>query len=253
MHTRMALSNASRVMICDGRISLSASSTILRPLVSAMARRRASLASRVDVPGSIMPSASETAAMVDAVPITLHAPAEQDMHSSSSCQSLSEILPVRYWSQYFHMSVPLPISTPRHVVELLGPPLTWMVGRFVLAAPMSCAGPVLSQLDSSTTASIGFARRVSSTSMAIRLRYSIAVGFMNSSPSEMVGNSSGRPPAARTPRLTASATSRRFMLQLFNSLHEFAMPITGRSLYRSGSKPIDRSAARCWKPSSSRP
>ena len=38
------------------------------------------------------------------------------------------------------------------------------------------------------------------------------------SPREIVGNSNGNPPAHSTPRLTASATSRRFMLQLLSSL-----------------------------------
>jgi hypothetical protein len=37
-----------------------------------------------------------------------------------------------------------------------------------------------------------------------------AGGDRKISPSEMVGNSSGRPPACHTPRLTASATSRRW-------------------------------------------
>ncbi len=46
----------------------------------------------------------------------------------------------------------------------------------------------------------------SSTSIAIRLRKSMVVGFMRISPSEMVGNSSGKPPAESTPRFTASAT-----------------------------------------------
>ena len=38
----------------------------------------------------------------------------------------------------------------------------------------------------------------------------MVVGCMNISPSEMVGNSSGNPPAAHTPRFTASATLRRW-------------------------------------------
>ena len=50
---------------------------------------------------------------------------------------------------------------------------------------------------------------------------------MNISPSEMVGNSSGKPPAAQTPRFTASATVRRCALQLFSSLQELQMPMTG--------------------------
>jgi hypothetical protein len=63
--------------------------------------------------------------------------------------------------------------------------------------------------------------------MAIRLRNIIVVGSMNISPKEMVGNSSGMPPAASTPRFTAVATSRRCALQLVSSLHELQMPTTG--------------------------
>ena len=82
-------------------------------------------------------------------------------------------------------------------------------GMFADAAPISCAGVVLSQPHKSTTPSMGFAVMDSSTSIDMRLRNSMVVGFMNISPSEMVGNSSGTPPAAQTPRLTASATCLR--------------------------------------------
>src|SRR5438105_1718579 len=68
----------------------------------------------------------------------------------------------------------------------------------------------------------------SSTSIAIRLRNIMVVGFIRASPSEIVGNSSGKPPADHTPRLTASATWRRCALQFVSSDHELAMPITGR-------------------------
>src|SRR5262249_29717699 len=51
---------------------------------------------------------------------------------------------------------------------------------------------------------------------------------MKISPNEIVGNSSGHPPACQTPRLTASASARRPVLQWFNSLHELQLPITGR-------------------------
>src|SRR5207248_1476442 len=53
----------------------------------------------------------------------------------------------------------------------------------------------------------------SSTSIAIRFRNSIAVGFIRFSPSEMVGNSRGSPPAWRTPRLTDSACGPRTLCQ----------------------------------------
>jgi hypothetical protein len=68
----------------------------------------------------------------------------------------------------------------------------------------------------------------SSTSIAIRFRKSMAVGFIRFSPSEMVGNSRGRPPAWRTPRFTASASARKWRLQLTTSDHELQMPTTGR-------------------------
>ena len=108
-----------------------------------------------------------------------------------------------------------------------------------LAAPMSCAGVVLSHPHSSTTPSSGLARIDSSTSIAIRLRNSMVVGRMNISPREMVGNSRGTPPAAHTPRFTASATSRRPRLQLFSSLQELQMPMTGLPWKTSALKPSD--------------
>ncbi len=77
----------------------------------------------------------------------------------------------------------------------------------------------------------------SSTSIAIRLRNSMVVGFIRISPSEMVGNSSGKPPAESTPRFTASATCRRCALQLVSSDQELAMPITGRPSNISSLKP----------------
>jgi hypothetical protein len=75
------------------------------------------------------------------------------------------------------------------------------------AAPMSWAGTVLSQPPTSTTASIGWARTISSTSIDMRLRYSMLVGSRKTSPSEIVGKSIGSPPAESTPRRTASSSS----------------------------------------------
>src|SRR5689334_19863120 len=65
----------------------------------------------------------------------------------------------------------------------------------------------------------------------------MVVGLISTSPSEMVGNSSGRPPASQTPRLTASATIRRCALQLVSSLQELQMPITGRPSKTSRENP----------------
>ena len=90
--------------------------------------------------------------------------------------------------------------------------MTRIAGRFALAAPIIIAGVVLSHDERSTTPSSGWARIISSTSIAIRLRNIIVVGDIVVSPSEMTGNSSGKPPACQTPRLTASATSCRWIV-----------------------------------------
>ena len=119
------------------------------------------------------------------------------------------MLPPRTSSENFQTIVPEPMSWPRYLPLSIGPPVTISVGKSTLAAPMSCAGVVLSQPLRRTTPSIGFARMDSSTSMLMRLRKSIVVGRMYVSPSEIVGNSSGQPPASQTPRLTASASVRK--------------------------------------------
>jgi hypothetical protein len=87
----------------------------------------------------------------------------------------------------------------------------------------------LSQPPTSTAASIGWARIISSTSMLMRLRNIRLVGLRNGSPSEMVGNWSGRPPAASTPRSTAAISSGSRRWQLLNPLAVLQMPTTGRS------------------------
>ena len=69
---------------------------------------------------------------------------------------------------------------------------------------MICAGRVLSQPPITTTESIGWARIISSVSIAIRLRRYIEVGCAKLSAIEMVGNTIGIAPASITPRFTAS-------------------------------------------------
>ncbi len=110
----------------------------------------------------------------------------------------------------------------------IGPPETAIAGRSTLAAPISSAGVVLSQPTSSTMPSSGLPRIDSSTSMLARLRYSIAVGLSSVSPSDMTGNSSGKPPASSTPALTCSAMTRKWVLQGVSSDQVLQMPITGR-------------------------
>ena len=102
----------------------------------------------------------------------------------------------------------------------IGPVTSWTAGRSADAAPINCAGTVLSQPPTSTTASMGWARIISSTSMDIRLRNLRLVGTRLGSLSEIVGKSSGSAPDTRTPRLTASTSSGTCRWQLLNPLAE---------------------------------
>ena len=145
-------------------------STMRRPAAVAMRGWLESAAGIEDAPGSIRPSASAAAAIVEAVPIVMHVPKERAMPSSISPQAQSSRLPARFSAQYFQTSVPLPRVWPRQFPRSMGPAETKIAGRFMLVAPISSAGTVLSQPPSSTTPSTGFARRISSVSIARRLR-----------------------------------------------------------------------------------
>src|SRR5690606_11885192 len=117
-----------------------------------------------------------------------------------------------------------PTRLPRLSPESERPREMPIGGSSTLAAPISSAGVVLSHPISSTTPSMGLARIDSSTSIAARLRYSIAVGRIWVSPSDITGNSSGKPPASYTPRLTYSASSRKELLQGVSSDQVLQMP-----------------------------
>ena len=82
-----------------------------------------------------------------------------------------------------------------------------MAGILAEAAPINWAGIVLSQPPITTTASIGWARIISSVSSAIRLRRNMLVGCAKLSWMEIVGKAIGMPPANITPRFTASTSS----------------------------------------------
>src|SRR5262249_45151933 len=77
----------------------------------------------------------------------------------------------------------------------------------------------------------------------------MAVGRISDSPSDIVGNSSGNPPACHTPRLTALASSRKCELQGVSSEKVLAIPMTGRPSNTSGVNPSARTQERCTKPS----
>src|SRR5207249_10498468 len=67
----------------------------------------------------------------------------------------------------------------------------------------------------------------------------------------MVGNSTGKPPPLQTPRLTASATCRRWALQFVSSDQELAMPTTGRPSNTASLNPSALSHERWTSPSRS--
>ena len=107
--------------------------------------------------------------------------------------------------------------------------MSWIAGTSALTAAMSCAGTVLSQPPISTTASIGWARIISSVSIAMRLRRNMLVGLAKDSWMEIVGNSIGSPPASITPRFTASIRRGTLPWHGLKSLKVLVMPTIGRS------------------------
>jgi hypothetical protein len=142
-----------------------------------------------------MPNVSAMQAMVLAVPITAQVPAVTESCASISAISCALTEPARYLPQKLRQSVQAPKRCPRYRPVLIGPVTSWMAGTSADAAPISCAGTVLSQPPISTTASIGWAPIISSVSIAMRLRYIIEVGFRKTSPSDTVGNGRGKAPA----------------------------------------------------------
>ena len=121
-------------------------------------------------------------------------------------------------------------------------------GILALAAPISSAGCVLSQPPSSTTASKGWARSVSSTSIASRLRNGNEVGLMMFSLSDISGISNGTPPASRMPVRTSSANARKLRLHGLMSDQVFRMPMAGRVIRSSRLHPAAASVERWTKP-----
>jgi hypothetical protein len=107
------------------------------------------------LPGSVMPRASAIEAIVEAVPMTMQWPDERDMHDSASHSSSSVSVPARRSLHRRHRSVPEPSSSRRQLPRSMGPPVTMIDGTSAEAAPSSIAGVVLSQPESSTTASSG--------------------------------------------------------------------------------------------------
>ena len=230
----IALANEAFVRRVEGRRSAATISTASRPVPCAASSSRLSAAGVPATPGTTIPSASATSAIVEAVPIVLQCPRDRIIAFSERVKSSADRVPARTSSESRKTSVPQPSGTPRKVPVSIGPPGTTTAGRSTEAAAMSSAGMVLSQPPRSTSPSIGLARKTSSICIAARLRHSIAVGRTCVSPRPMTGTSSGVPPAARTPSRTAAATSVRCRLQGTRSDAVFAMAIWGRPKASSG-------------------
>ncbi len=102
-----------------------------------------------------------------------------------------------------------------------------MNGSPMLRAPIVRPGVVLSQPPISTAPSTGWLRSNSSVSMARKLRYSIVVGLTIDSDRLIAGNSSGKPPACSTPRLTSSTRCLKCEWHWLASLQVLTIAITG--------------------------
>ena len=211
--SRKAFSTEAVVMTWSGVIGWRARRTAALPVSSAATRRCESTAGIAAVPGSDMPRASVMQAMVLAVPITAQVPAVVARRVSTCLISTASTSPARNLPQKHRQSVQAPRRSPLWRPVIIGPVTSWMAGRPAEAAPISCAGTVLSQPPISTTASMGWARIISSVSIAIRLRRNMLVGVAKLSCSDTVGKAIGSPPASITPRLTASTSAGRLPWQ----------------------------------------
>ena len=86
-------------------------------------------------------------------------PGDRAIPSSISAHCASLTLPARFSAQYFHTSEPLPSGWSRQLPRSIGPAGMKIAGRFMLIAPISNAGVVLSQPPINTAPSTGYERK----------------------------------------------------------------------------------------------
>ncbi len=79
-------------------------------------------------------------AIVDAVPMVLHAPGPQARHAPAPASRRRRAGPARRSSHSRHSAVPVPIRWPRKAAGSRAPPVTSTVGMSALIAPMSAPG-----------------------------------------------------------------------------------------------------------------
>ena len=106
-------------------------------------------------PGNDIPSASARQFIDSAVPIVLQWPAEGPDDAINSVNSLALISPRAIISRAVQRIVPEPVRFPWNQPFSIGPPDSTIAGMSTVAAPMICAGVVLSHPVVSTTPSSG--------------------------------------------------------------------------------------------------
>src|SRR5687768_12570010 len=104
MSAVIALSKALGVRMSDGCRSSHTISTTRRPVAEAMRLWDEWTAGIDEAPGSVMPSASATAVIVEAVPMVMQWPGERAMPSSIWRHWQSLTLPAQRSAQYFQAS-----------------------------------------------------------------------------------------------------------------------------------------------------
>ncbi len=153
--TTIAFSNAARVSTWEGRRSSRTISTLRLPVRYAISCRSRCGAGIAAQPGRLIPSASASEFIVEAVPIVLQCPADGADEAMSSVNSRASISPRAINSRARQRIVPEPVRSPLNQPFNIGPPESTIAGMSTVAAAMICAGVVLSQPVVSTTPSIG--------------------------------------------------------------------------------------------------
>src|SRR5699024_11834734 len=87
--------------------------------------------------------------------------------------SSSDTVPALYSCQKYLQSEQAPNVLPLYSPSFIGPPVNNIAGLFTLAAPINCAGAILSQPPNNPTPSIGCDELHPSVSIATRFLYNI--------------------------------------------------------------------------------
>ena len=138
-------------------LSPEASTTACAPDASDALKRSAWVAGIAAVPGNAIPKASVIHAIVLAVPITAQVPAVVTKRDSILSIPASSISPALNLPQKRRQSVQAPNRSPSECPVSCGPVINDIIGILALAAPINCAGNVLSHPPIITAASIGCA------------------------------------------------------------------------------------------------